>query len=85
MAALPSKGHAFADAGDIAGARLMFERAADGGSAEAAQLMAETYDPVALKRRGVIGLVGDSERARLWYERAATLREQRSTASGATR
>ncbi len=62
--------------GDIAGARLILERVAEGGSAAAALLLGETYDPAMLGSigsRGVVGVAGNKAQAQLWYERARTL------------
>ena len=39
----------------------------------AALTLGETYDPVVLKRLGVIGLSGDTAQARDWYRKAAEL------------
>jgi hypothetical protein len=60
-------------AGDVASARQLFQRAADAGLGEAAIAMGSTYDPVELDRLGVRGLKGDPEAARKWYERARVL------------
>jgi hypothetical protein len=60
--------------GDVAAARLMFERAAEAGDAAGAFALAETYDPVVLRRlhlRG--GVVPDVALARKWYETARDL------------
>jgi hypothetical protein len=57
--------------GDITAARMMFERAAEAGEAAAAFALAETYDPVVLRRlhlRG--GIAPDVALARRWYEKA---------------
>jgi TPR repeat protein len=67
------RGQALIEIGDISGARRFFQRAADGGSAAAAQAMAETHDPRILARRGVIGLAPDREAALSWYRRALDL------------
>jgi hypothetical protein len=60
--------------GDIAAARTMFERAAEAGDAAGAFALAETYDPVVLRRlrlRG--GIAPDVALARRWYEKASDL------------
>jgi TPR repeat protein len=61
----------------------MFERAAEAGEAAAAFALAETYDPVALRRlrlRG--GIAPDVALARRWYETARDLaRSQRPNVS----
>ncbi len=60
--------------GDVTAARMMFERAAEAGEAAAAFALAETYDPVVLRRlrlRG--GIAPDVALARRWYEKARDL------------
>ncbi len=60
--------------GDITAARMMFERAAEAGEAAGAFALAETYDPVVLRRlrlRG--GIAPDVALARRWYEKARDL------------
>jgi hypothetical protein len=47
--------------------------AALAGDSVAALTLGETYDPVVLKRLGVIGLLGDPAQARDWYRKAAEL------------
>ena len=59
-----------ADTGDIAGARLLLLRALDIGDAQAAFVLAETYDTRALAGWGVVGLRGDAAVARRYYEQA---------------
>jgi hypothetical protein len=56
--------------GDIAAARLVLQRVADDGDAQAAVTLAETYDPAILDRLGVHGTVPDIALARKWYEAA---------------
>ena len=60
--------------GDVAAARLMFQHAAEAGSAEAALALAETYDPLVfkkLRRRDAVTL--DIALAQSWYEKARNL------------
>lgn len=60
--------------GNIAAARMMFQRAAEAGEAAAAFALAETYDPAVLgtlRLRG--GIAPDLELARSWYEKARDL------------
>jgi hypothetical protein len=57
--------------GDIASARLMLTRAAEAGDARAALGLGATYDANVLRKLGVIGVGGDTARARAWYEKAA--------------
>jgi TPR repeat protein len=57
--------------GDFAAARVLFERAANAGSAEAALALGSTYDPNVIKRLGAIMVKPDIESARKWYQFAA--------------
>jgi hypothetical protein len=57
--------------GDIAGARLLLERAASGEDGPALLALAETFDPAVLERWGVIGVRPDVEKARGLYQKAA--------------
>jgi hypothetical protein len=56
---------------DVAAARLLLQRAADGGNAQAAAALAATYDPDVLKQLGALGAQANIERAREWYQKAA--------------
>ncbi len=56
--------------GDIAAARLFYDRAAAAGSVDAMRALARTYDPQELRRLGVIGLSADPERAQFWRQKA---------------
>jgi hypothetical protein len=59
---------------DIAAARLMFQHAAEAGSAEAAFALAETYDPFVSRKAGRREAVtADVALARRWYEKAGNL------------
>jgi TPR repeat protein len=55
---------------DIGAARLLLERAADKGSAQASFELAETYDPLILPRWGAYGIRGDATKARDLYAKA---------------
>jgi TPR repeat protein len=59
--------------GDVTAARALYEKAAAMGSAQAALALGATYDPRRLWSLGVFGTVGNKERARQWYQRAAEL------------
>jgi hypothetical protein len=59
--------------GNVAAARLFYQRGADAGLAEAALALASTYDPEELIRLHVIGMQPDRDLARRWYERAMEL------------
>jgi hypothetical protein len=61
------------DKGNIVGARTIYQRAAELGSASAALALGATYDPNRLWSLGAVGLVGNKERARQWYMRASEL------------
>jgi len=74
--ALIDRGRQYFDAGDMAAARLLFNRAAMAGDATAAVAMGTTYDPAMLESRGVRGMRGDPERAQSWYAKAAQLGSQ---------
>jgi TPR repeat protein len=57
-------------AGDITGARLYLERAAEGGDNRALMALGTTYDPATLARMGALGIKGDPAKAREYYGRA---------------
>jgi len=67
------RGKDFLMTGDIASARLLFRRAADAGSAEAALALGATFDPLVIARLGAIGAAPDVKLARQWYQRAVAL------------
>src|SRR6516225_570103 len=73
IAALVKRGKDFANHGDLISARLLLRRAAEAGSAEAAQALGETFDPVVFQRLHVIGIEPDAAMAQKWYQRAAEL------------
>jgi TPR repeat protein len=56
--------------GDIAAARLLLSRAAEGKDSRALVALAETYDPVVLGRWRVVGMKPDPDRARALYQQA---------------
>ena len=66
--------------GDIASARLFYERAADAGNARAALMLGGTYDSSFLERLGVQGMRGDPAQAASWYRRARDLGEPEADA-----
>lgn len=59
--------------GDIASARLFYERAADAGDARAAFDLGDSFNPAFLARMGVRGMRGDIVAAAHWYRRAVSL------------
>jgi TPR repeat protein len=56
--------------GDVAAARLLFARAAEGKDSRALVALAQTYDPVVLRRWRVVGMQPDPDRARALYQQA---------------
>jgi TPR repeat protein len=56
--------------GDVADARALLKRAAEGGDARALMALGDTYDPTTLQRLGALGLKGDEAVARNYYSRA---------------
>ena len=73
IAAMIKRGKDILMSGDIISARLLLRRAADAGSAEAALALGATFDPIVIRRLGVVGMTPDSAQARQWYQRAADL------------
>lgn len=73
IARLIQRGQQLLQAGDIAPARLMLQRAALGGSGQAALLIGGTYDPEVLRDLGVLGFAANPAQAREWYQRAAEM------------
>ena len=73
LAALLRRGNELISLGDLVGARLVFERAAQAGDSRAALKLASTYDPLVLQQLGERGLAPDIAMARFWYEKAKEL------------
>ena len=73
MAGLLARGDNLLSVGDVASARLFYERAADAGEALAAVRLAETFDPVFLYRAHLRSVRGDLDMALSWYRRARDL------------
>jgi type II secretory pathway predicted ATPase ExeA len=69
MAVLIKRGNEALDLGDIASARLLFQRAAEGGNAAAAVAMGKTYD----RNFTPSATAQDSARALEWYVKAVAL------------
>ena len=59
--------------GRVAPARLLFERAAEMGLAQAAMALAATYDAAELSQPHLRNVLPDPAEARRWYERAHAL------------
>lgn len=73
LAALLKRAKGLLAIGDITAARLLLERAADAQEAEAALMLAGTYDPQVLGPRDTRSITPDPATARLWYQKAAQL------------
>ena len=69
--ALMEKGRDLLKSGDVGSARLVFNRLANAGIADAALALAATYDPRHLAQRNLIGVAGDEDKAHHWYQRAS--------------
>ena len=67
------QGEQFIAAGDVVTARIVFQRAAEAGDANAAMALGATYDPTVLAKLGVVGMSADVEKARSWYQTAEKL------------
>ena len=70
LALLVSRGNALLKAGDIGGARRMFEQAARSGSREGAVAAGKTYDPNFLDYPGAPRASSDKQAAAAWYRQA---------------
>jgi hypothetical protein len=70
---LVKRGRDFILNGDLAAARLVLRRAANGGDAQAALLLGTTFDPATFEKLQVIGAAPDPDEARNWYQRAIDL------------
>jgi TPR repeat protein len=74
IALMMKNGAALMANGDIAAARMLYQRAAETGEAMAALALAETYDPLVLKRLNAKGGISpDVALAHSWYEKAKDL------------
>jgi hypothetical protein len=76
---LIKQGEQFVAAGDLVTARVVFQRAAEADDASAAMALAATYDPAMVAKLGVVGLSGDIEKARSWYQKAESLGSPEAT------
>ena len=77
IAAHLARGEEWLKRGELAAARLYFERVALAGDRRGAHGMARTYDPAVLAGLPILGLQGDAAAARHWYQRAETQRAAR--------
>ncbi|HEX5325607.1 MAG TPA: hypothetical protein VFW75_02965 [Acetobacteraceae bacterium] len=73
MAELLSRGDAMLAIADISAARLLYARAAAGGSGRAATQIGKTYDPAFLTQIGITGMSADGATAATWYRKAMAL------------
>jgi len=73
LAALLKRAKGLLAIGDITSARLLLERAADAQEADAALMLAGTYDPQVLGAQDMRSITPDPAMARLWYQKAAQL------------
>jgi hypothetical protein len=69
-ARLIARARALLGQGNIGAARIVLERAAETGSAQASFMLAETYDPLILSAWGTYGTRGEATKARELYTRA---------------
>jgi hypothetical protein len=73
LANLMQRAKGFLDTGDLPSARLLLQRAADASNADAALMLAQTYDPEVLGTSDVRNIVAEPAKARAWYQKAAQL------------
>lgn len=67
------RGQQFVEDSNVSQARLLLEKAADLGLADAALALGATYDESEITKAGLRGVPPDAKEARRWYERAAQL------------
>ena len=68
---LLAQGDSRLSSGDVALARLFYERAVAAGDGRAALRLGATFDPVFLRRAGLRNVQGDAAKAQSWYSYAA--------------
>lgn len=73
IATLMQQADTLVHTGDFSAARVLLQRAAEAGDANAALELGGTFDPRFIAQLGAIGIVPDLARARHWYEQAAAL------------
>jgi hypothetical protein len=76
--ALVGRGEQLLARGEVAAARLFFERAASEGDPRGARGLARSYDESALKALSIVGLEGSNTEAERWYVKAAELEAQQA-------
>jgi hypothetical protein len=79
VVALIRRGDELLQLRDIAGARLLYERAALSGNAHAAMLAGKTYDPLYFAEIGISGIAPDRAKAMEWYGAATALGDAEAT------
>ena len=67
------KGDEQLEEGNVSAARLLYERAAEAGLAQAAMALAATFDAAEFPRLKLRGVEANHNEARRWYERARQL------------
>jgi TPR repeat protein len=75
IAELLARGDTLLRRGDVASARLFYERAANAGDGRAVLRASATFDPAFVGRDVLRGARGDPAEARFWYQRARDLGE----------
>jgi hypothetical protein len=70
IAELLARGDGLLRTGDVASARLFYDRAASAGDGQAALRLGATFDPAFLDRDALRGVHSDPAEARYWYQRA---------------
>jgi hypothetical protein len=78
--AMVQRADALLHQGDVSAARLLYARAAAGGSGQAATAMGKTFDPAFLAEIGVVGLSADPALAGIWYRLALGLGDEEGRA-----
>src|SRR5262249_7272118 len=74
IALMMKNGAEFMANGNVGAARMIFQPAAESGDPVAAFALAETYDPVVLRKLNVTGgITADVSLAQSWYEKAKNL------------
>lgn len=71
--AMMERGDKMMGLGDIASARLFYQRAAEAGHAGAAFALGQSYDPAFLSQNKVRGLTANPKQAMAWYIKAGEL------------
>lgn len=72
-AAMMERANGLLQSGDVAAARLVYERLARRGSQQGALALARSYDPEGLRSLAAVGLKPDLAKAREWYKKAAEM------------